>query len=56
MHKSDYKINKIKVVKLDKINFLKNCDIEINDFAILDQNTFINNNQYFKGEYLLVFL
>ena len=46
---SDNKINKIQIVKLDKINFLKNCNIEINDFEILDQNTFISNNQYFKG-------
>ena len=43
-------MGKLQINRLEKINFnLKNSMMEINDFEILDNNSFINNNQYFLG-------
>ena len=47
---SDEKVEKFQINRLEKINFnLKNCKIQINDFEIFDNNSLINNNQYFLG-------
>ncbi len=46
----DEKMGKLQINRLEKINFnLKNSMMEINDFEILDNNSFINHDQYFLG-------